>query len=412
MTLRLPPTPVRRALIAPAMILLTAAVLGLSPIVLLCLAFAVRFLPGRWRALRLYWFLVVYLVRESTGIVALTALWVLSGFGWKLRSDRFLRAHVRLIGWYLRGLVGSAARVLGLRLVNEGVPDDLAISEPLLAAPDSDDVPVLVFSRHAGAGDSFILAHLLVNTYGRRPRIVLKDLLQLDPCIDIVLNRLPNRFISPNPPAGSGVVESITDLALGLEDDGALILFPEGGNFTEARRLAAIERFERAGLDDAAAKARELTNLLPPRPGGTFAAIDACDDADVLFVAHTGLEQLSSPMDLWRGLPMDREVRLAWWTVRAEDIPSDPEERIDWLFEWWELIDTWIDERRDPGRPSRPLVPPTAHHEEPAPRPLPLIGVIPAPATTPPTTPPTPPATTPEPATTPAPATGPVEPSH
>ena len=361
MTPWLPPASLRRAVIAPAMVLLTAAVLGLTPIVVLVLAFAVRFLPGRWRALRLYWFLVVYLVRESTGIVALAALWVLGGFGWKLRTDRFRRAHVRLIGWYLRGLVGSAARVLGLRLVSEGVPDDLAIAEPLLAAPDADDVPVLVFSRHAGAGDSFILAHLLVNTYGRRPRIVLKDLLQLDPCIDLVLNRLPNRFISPNPPVGSGVVESITDLAAGLEDDGALILFPEGGNFTERRRLAAIERFENAGLTDAARKARALTHLLPPRPGGTFAAIDACTDADVLFVAHTGLEQLSSPMDLWRGLPMDREVRLAWWTVRAEDVPRDPDERIDWLFEWWELIDTWIEERRDPTRPSRPLVAPTVY---------------------------------------------------
>lgn len=356
MTPLLPPRPIRRIVLAPAMILLTAVVIGLTPIVLLVLAFSVRFLPGRWRALRLAWFFVVYLVRESVGIVALTFLWVLSGFGWKLRTDRFRRAHVRLIGWYLRGLVGSAAKVLGLRLMSEGVPDDLAIREPLLADPDADDVPVLVFSRHAGAGDSFILAHLLVNTYGRRPRIVLKDLLQLDPCIDIVLNRLPNRFISPNPPAGSGVVESITELALGLEDDGALILFPEGGNFTEHRRLAAIARFEAAGLDEAADKARELTNLLPPRPGGTFAAIDACDDADILFVAHTGLEQLSSPMDLWRGLPMDREVRLAWWTVRSEDVPTDPQERVDWLFEWWERIDTWIDERRDPAHPSRPAL--------------------------------------------------------
>ena len=361
MTAWLPPTPVRRVVLAPAMVFVTAVVLGLSPLVLLVLAFAVRFLPGRWRALRLYWFLVVYLVRESMGIVALASLWILSGFGWKLRTDRFRRAHVRLVGWYLRGLIGSAAKVLGLRLVSEGVPDDLAIREPLLAHPEDDDVPVLVFSRHAGAGDSFILAHLLVNTYGRRPRIVLKDLLQLDPCIDIVLNRLPNRFISPNPPVGSGVVESITELALGLEDDGAVILFPEGGNFTEGRRLAAIERFEQAGLDDAAAKARELTNLLPPRPGGTFAAIDACPDADILFVAHTGLERLSSPMDLWRGLPMDREVRLSWWTVRSEDVPTDPQERIDWLFEWWELIDTWIDERRDPDHPSRPIVPPSVH---------------------------------------------------
>ena len=105
--------------------------------------------------------------------------------------------------------------------------------------------PVLVFSRHAGAGDSFILVHLLVNTYGRRPRIVLKDLLQLDPCIDIILNRLPSRFISPNPPPGAGVIDSITALAADLEPDGALILFPEGGNFTRHRHERAIEKLDR-----------------------------------------------------------------------------------------------------------------------------------------------------------------------
>jgi len=48
---------------------------------------------------------------------------------------------------------------------------------------------------------------------------------------------------------------------------------------------------------------------------------------------------------------------LAWWTVRSEDVPDDPQERIDWLFEWWERIDTWIDERRDPSHPSHPLDP-------------------------------------------------------
>ena len=356
MRLGLPPRPLRRVLIAPAIVLLTAAVLASTPLVVIVLCFAVRFLPGRWRALRLFWFLLVYLLRESLGVFALLALWIVSGFGWRLRRDRFRRAHVLLVGWYLRGLVGSAAKVLGLRLVNEAVPDDLAIRHRLREVPDAGVRPVLVFSRHAGAGDSLILVHLLVNTYGRRPRIVLKDLLQWDPCVDIVLNRLPSRFISPNPPPGAGVVDSIRALADGLERDGALILFPEGGNFSERRRRDAIERLERAGLVDAARAASSLQHVLPPRPGGAFAAIDAAPDADVLFVAHTGLEQLSSPRDLWSGLPMDREVRLSWWTVRAEEVPSDPDERARWLTEWWALLDSWIDQRRDPERSSRPAL--------------------------------------------------------
>lgn len=352
MTAVLPPRPLRRVLLAPAIVGITALVLAVTPLVVLVLAFSVRFLRGRWRALRLFWFLLVYLVRESVGLFALLTLWVLSGFGWKLRSERFTRAHVQLTGWYLRGLVGSAARVLGLTLVAESVPDDLAFGRSATGARR----PVLVFSRHAGAGDSFILVHLLINTYRRRPRIVLKDLLQWDPCIDVVLNRLPARFISPNPPPGAGVIDSITDLAEDLEPDGALILFPEGGNFTLRRHERAVERLVEAGLVESAERAEALRHLLPPRPGGAFAAIDACPEADVLFVAHTGLEQLSGPRDLWRGLPMDREVRLTYWTVRNDEVPVDPDERVTWLYDWWERIDDWIDERRDPEHVARPRV--------------------------------------------------------
>ena len=355
---KLAPTPVRRAVVVPLVMLLTALLLASTPLIVLGLAFAVRFTKRRWRPLRLYWFLLVYLVRESVGIFALMALWVMSGFGWKLRSDRMVRAHVKLEGWYLGGLVKSAQRVLGLRVVAEDVPGHLAVPEPFRAGSGAGSRPVLVFSRHAGAGDSFILAQLLVDRYGRRPRIVLKDLLQYDPCIDIVLNRLPNRFISPNPPPGSGVVESIAELAGGLERDGALLLFPEGGNFTEHRQARAIEKLDQQGHHDEARIARGLQHLLPPRPGGTFAAIDAAPDADILFVAHTGLEQLSSLGDLWAGLPMDRDVLVSWWPVDRADVPDDPEERVHWLFGWWVVLEAWIDLHRDHDRPGRPVVGP------------------------------------------------------
>lgn len=373
----LPPRIVRRLVIAPGVVLATAALLAATPLVLLVLAFAVRFIPGRWRALRLFWFLLVYLVHESLGIVALGVLWVLSGFGWRLEDDWSQRAHVALIGWYLRGLVRAASRVLGLELVTEAVPADLRVRDGEPGAPASPPRPVLVFSRHAGAGDSLILVHLLVNAYRRRPHLVLKEELQLAPCVDLVLNRVPSRFIGPGRgrlegrrrrPGGTDVVASITELAAEIEDDGALILFPEGGNFTERRRRQAIERLEAAGFHDAVERAHELTYVLPPRPGGAFAAMDAAPDADVLFVAHTGLEQLSSPKDLWAGLPMDREVRLTWWGVHREDIPRDHAERVVWLYEWWERIDTWIEERRDPDRPATPLVAP---EQPPAPAPAP-----------------------------------------
>ncbi len=345
-----PPRAVRRLVLAPAMVVFTALVLSATPIVAFVLIFSVRFLPGRWRALRLGWCLLVYLLRESLGVVALGTVWVLSGFGWRIRHPRFRRAHLWLMGWYLRGLRTAAARVMGLVVVTETAP---AVSSR----------PVLVFSRHAGAGDSLVLVDLLLNAYGRAPSVVLKDVLQLDPCIDIVLHRLDNRFIGPRRGAAENVIESIEDLAAGLDASSALVLFPEGGNFTEGRRRRAIERLERDGLTEAVTKAHDLTYLLPPRPGGAFGAIDAAPACDVVFVAHTGLEQLSGLRDLWRGLPMDRAVRLTTWTVPVEDVPAGRAERIDWLYEWWEHIDTWIEGHRDPDRPARPVVAPDRPEE-------------------------------------------------
>ena len=62
--------------------------------------------------------------------------------------------------------------------------------------------PLLVFCRHAGPGDSFTLIYALMHWYDREPRVVLKDTLAWDPAIDVLLNRLPSRFISPQPRRG------------------------------------------------------------------------------------------------------------------------------------------------------------------------------------------------------------------
>ncbi len=52
--------------------------------------------------------------------------------------------------------------------------------------------PVIVLSRHAEPEDSFPLVHQLLSVYRRRPRVVMKASLQLDPSVDIVGDRVPN----------------------------------------------------------------------------------------------------------------------------------------------------------------------------------------------------------------------------
>lgn len=332
----------RRLLTIPAVFGVFFLVVTTLPLWMLAAAFVSPRLPGRWRGLRLLWFAVVYLGLQVVGLVAAGALWVAGGFGRNLGAERSQRRHYRLLALLLEALMRSARRAFKLRLtVHAESPPD---AQPQVA--HDEPRPMVVLSRHAGPGDSFLLVHELLSEYGRRPRVVLKDTLQWDPVIDVLLNRVPAQFISSARPGGA---ESIGRLAGDLGPRDALVIFPEGANFTESRRLRGIERLEQAGLDAYASRAGRLRHLMAPRPAGTFAAIDAGHHADVVLVAHCGLEGLSTLRDLWRGVPMEADVRARLWTVPAEDVPADPAARVDWLYDWWERLDAWIDASRSPS---------------------------------------------------------------
>jgi 1-acyl-sn-glycerol-3-phosphate acyltransferase len=333
-----PPRLVRRLLFPPILLVGTFLLLTTLPLWILLGAAASRLLPGRLRALRLLWLLVVYLVCQCVGVVACFGLWIASGFGVRMQTSRMREAHYGLLSWFV-----TTVYQLGVRGLN--VTIDFEQVDRHDQRPQDSRRPLLVFSRHAGPGDSFLLVHEIVVRLGRRPRIVLKDMLQLDPCIDIVLNRLPNRFVSPQRTAeGAGdlAVRAIGELAEDMDERDALVIFPEGGNFTERRRVRAIERLRRLGHDEQADQAERMVYVLAPRPGGALASIAATPDTDILFVAHTGLEGLSSVADLWRGLPMERHVLAGWWLEAEEDVPAGHDARIRWLYDRWEEIDRWI----------------------------------------------------------------------
>jgi 1-acyl-sn-glycerol-3-phosphate acyltransferase len=206
--------------------------------------------------------------------------------------------------------------------------------------------PILVCCRHAGPGDSFTLIHALMHWYSREPRVVLKDTLAWDPMIDVVLSRIPARFITPNPAAGEDLESQIGVLASDLDENDAFVIFPEGGNFTPERRQRGIDRLRKLGLERMARRAEAMTNVLAPRPGGVIAALDAAPEADVLLVAHTGLDHMLTVGDVWRELPMDKRIIMRFWQVPHDEIPTGRDERIEWLFGWWERIDEWVAENR------------------------------------------------------------------
>ncbi|MDN3353838.1 1-acyl-sn-glycerol-3-phosphate acyltransferase [Actinomadura sp. DC4] len=317
-----PPRFVRRLVFTPLLIALAITAGVLSPLLLLVGLLASH---GRHRLLRLTVVAVAWMELEVAAVSATFALWV-SGNG--SRRDRYYD----LCGWFLGRVYRIATRAFGLVV---------EIQEPLNASTDR---PVIVLSRHAGPGDSFLIVHFLLNVYGRRPRIVLKAALQLDPALDAVLNRLPNAFVSGSGAPREDAVTAIERLAAGMDGGDAMLIFPEGGNFTPHRRVRAIRHLWRQGHRTRASRARRMENVLPPHLAGTLAAIEAAPAADVIFVAHTGSDDLLSVGDVWRALPMRRPMRARWWRVPYEEIPADGRER--WLYDWWETIDTWIADNR------------------------------------------------------------------
>ena len=334
----LPPRLVRRIVLAPLLVVIALGLVLLSP--LLAVAFGIVGLSRsrRLRALRVLYFAVIWLLGETAALVMCLGLWIASGFGGRLRSEQYQVRHYAIMRWFLDLLFRSAERVFGLRVeVTEPALDDAEAAARLAR-------PVIVLSRHAGPGDSFLLVHHLLTVYRRQPRVVMKAAIQLDPGLDVVGNRLPNVFVSPRRFGESLYTEQISRLAQGLGPDDALVIFPEGGNWTPGRWRRGIRRLNQAGRPDLAGRARRMPNLLPPRPGGALAAITACPDADVVFVAHTGLDKLVSVRDVWQNLPVEQPLRAQWWRVPCASVPRavPKEEQVQWLYTWWERIDAWI----------------------------------------------------------------------
>ena len=332
----------RTLVLAPALILVTLFVVATLPLWVIVGAAVSPFVQGRLRPLRLLWLVVLHLVLESVILVELFGLWLASGFGYFLRRPFFERIHYDIARTYLVIVFGEARRVLRLRIVTEGPTPDAFPGHPLL-----------VCCRHAGPGDSFTLMYALLHWYHREPRVVLKDTMAWDPAINVILNRVPSRFISPNPAAGDDLEAHVAGLARNLDSNDAFVIFPEGGNFTPARRQRAIEKLRQLRLEDMAGRAERMQHVLAPRPGGFLAALDAAPEADVVLVAHTGLDHLLTVGDLWRELPMDKQLIMRWWRVPREEIPTGRAERIDWLFTRWEEIDRWIARHRPIDLPPR-----------------------------------------------------------
>jgi 1-acyl-sn-glycerol-3-phosphate acyltransferase len=305
-------------------LVLGSLVVGLSP-VLAALAAVVSAARGDRRALVFIRALTAYFAYELGALAACGALWLAGG-------RRRVEAHWRLLRWFVNGLTSQVAASLELTTAPESSPE----AEAALGA----DGLLLVFSRHAGPADTLLLSDRLLSDFERRPSVVFKQALATDPTINLLSHRLPHAVLDT-----SDRQECETEIARvssQLGPRGVLLLFPEGGNFSQERRRSALAKLRRKGHDREAARGERMKHVLPPHPIGVQCALDANPDAAVIFAAHTGLGLAAQPRALWRDMPIGATLRTRMWLVPADEIPRDNEARAEWLYDWWQRIDDWI----------------------------------------------------------------------
>lgn len=329
MSVRVPPAPIRALVVTPITFVGALIVTILSPVLHLILAVIDLIDRKNWRFTRIVGLGIAFCVVETFGLVMAFLLWIGSGFGLWMRSLPIQRLHLWVFGAWLEMITSAIQKFLGFRF-----------AFPSRHLPEG---PSLVFSRHAGPGDALLVAHSLIRDHQRKVRMVGTTKLLWDPFFNHVVRRLPFHFCEQNPPDPEGELADVRQSAATIEPDGAMIIFPEGGNYTPKRWLEAQERLELRGQAERADRARRMTHVLPPRTAGALAALDGAPGANAIFVAHVGLDDLFSLGDLWRTVPIRRTVQATYWVAERSPTPL-AETSAEWLWQQWESVDLWIDQ--------------------------------------------------------------------
>lgn len=206
--------------------------------------------------------------------------------------------------------------------------------------------PVLLLPRHSSLIDTLLPLVLMSTRPGLRLRYVMKRELLWDPVLDALGHRWPTAFVRRGT-RDPKELSKIVHLADGLREDDAIVLFPEGTRFSDAKRQRILDEL-RASSSERHAEAEKLQHLLPPHPAGVLAILDAVPEIEPVFVAHTGLEGANHFADLLAGSLVGSAVRVKMWRVPRSEVPEAPAERMRWLFSQWQQMDEWIKEHRSP----------------------------------------------------------------
>lgn len=324
--------PVRRLLLPVYVValLVSAAVFAVGTVI----GTLVAPLTPRRRILRLSAFALSYSFVELASLTAAGLLWLRYAFAARSHDGgrpQWVVANEALLAWALGMVLRAGHRCLGFRVNVVGSSD---------ATPLSEMGPVLVLARHGGPGDSFALVHLLLTRYHRSVRIVLKDVLQLDPLIDILLHRLDCCFLASPSGDGAELCAKVAAMAATLAPRGS----PPLSRGCELHTPSTSTRHQPvAPRSQSGARPRhDVDDQRPaPRPGGVLACLDGRPDLPVVVVAHAGLDRVVSVRQAWDELPITTPMTVRAWPTAP--IPPGEDARLAWLTLEWAVVDEWVD---------------------------------------------------------------------
>ena len=306
-------------------VLVAAIVLLIASPIWLIIASGVDLIARRFRlpTTRLLAFALLWTWLEIAGVAASLCLWIIGR-----AHDQ--RANYALQRWWAARLIGSLRLTCGFVIDVRG-------------ATELGDGPLVVLGRHASLGDALVSAWALGSHAGRTPRYVLKKELALDPCLDIVGRRLPNYFVDRSNAAVQRELEGIATLATDLGASDVAVIFPEGTRANERKRINSLERMR--GRDpERAERLGALEHLLPPKPSGAQALIDAASGAQVALMWHIGFDGLDTFGRIRRRLASGAPHAEVVFELHERSTVPSGEAFIGWLDDRWLELDRRVAE--------------------------------------------------------------------
>ncbi len=200
--------------------------------------------------------------------------------------------------------------------------------------------PILLLSRHASMIDTMLPARFVVRPHGIKLKYVLKKELLVDPALDIGGNRLPNYFVDRGASDSEAERNGIRMLSADLQPDEGVLIYPEGTRYSEEKRIRFTTKLanQPGRVGEVAAG---LRRVLPPRPGGTLALLEA-SEADVVLLMHRGLEGFARAKDIWSGDLIGSTITVEFRRIQRSQIPTEPEGQLNCLFDLWAALDDWV----------------------------------------------------------------------